>query len=247
MSTIFTPANTEAAAILGGDPNAIHYPGNEFGVQIVGGLHQLAYAIVQQGWHLGKTLEIKFREPIAVPSQAEFIPKPDGFVYKNTRVLTEGKYSDGLVPKFEAVSCFRYFLSDATKASSNWSSLDIIPRKKVAELLGNTEISDLCAALMLPANALARTLAENPSYLPWLYFPKVREEGHTAVLEDRIVLHMVGNSLNNPFSIETSAPMQNPNNKRGVILSVQVNGVYSAEIYLTGIPIRALSRVLKAD
>ncbi len=254
MPEIFTSLNTEMAAILGGDPNSIHYRDNKFGTQIVGGLHQLAYALTQTGWKPGHQIEVKFLLPIKLPTAAAFYLTKDGFVFMGEagQVLTSGELT--LIaeafpanPSSYAYSC-SYAITDdeiPVDAMKDWKNLSRLPRSAARETLQSGSITDLCLAVALQANTLARFLHEQKTVLPELYFPGVRE-GDTGVLESKLVLRMYdAPSQLDSLTIGAAPPRESPESKRNFVLNIGAGNIYSAEMHLARIPLRVLQRMLQ--
>lgn len=255
MPEIFTSLNTESAAILGGDPNSVHYRENSFGTQIVGGLHQLAYALTRTGWKPGHQLEASFHLPIKLPSAAAFYPTKDGFVFRDEagHVLTSGALTPtekafALSNPGCAYSCSYEITDDEipVDAVRDWKNLDRLPRLTARETLQAGSITDLCLAVVLQANTLARFLHGQKTIFPELYFPGVREGGNTGILESRLVLQMHdAPSRLDSVTISASLPFESAESKRSVVMRTGAGGVYSAEMYLTKIPLQVLQRMLR--
>ncbi len=255
MPEIFTSLNTELAAILGGDPNSIHYRKNSFDTQIVGGLHQLAYALTQTGWKPGHQIEVKFHLPIKLPTAATFHLIKDSFVFRGeagqvltSRELTPIAEAFPANPSSYAYSCSYAITDDEIPVDTlkDWKNLNRLPRSTAREILQSGSITDLCLAVALQANTLARFLHEQKTVFPELYFPGVRESGDTGILESKLVLRMYdAPSQLDSLTISAAQPRESPESKRNFVLNIGAGNIYSAEMHLARIPLKVMQRMLQ--
>jgi hypothetical protein len=253
--------NSRLAAMLHGDPNEIH-SNNRFGVIIAPGLMQLQGFLAMNNWQPGHSMDVTLETPLVVPnSKAEYFPNTSnsGFNYSleddrktfSTACIKQRTKSSqffGLV-----IKTYGYELSheNISLKDSDWQTYSKIPLDLVSKILPQTTEYTLerAAAVGVSANAFVRTLKDHPEFLPDLFFPKAREQGDQAVLEQRIVLYMGGSHNTKPLRrlwLNVHEIKPNPLSERGMIATVsEANGLYALEMYFLKIPKIILPRILR--
>ncbi|MDP2925712.1 MAG: hypothetical protein Q8N99_05050 [Nanoarchaeota archaeon] len=254
---LFTEENSRLAALLHGDPNEMHI-NNRFGRIIAPGLMQLQGFVAMHKWSPDKAIEVKLEKALAVPCNALYKCEEN-----TSYLLSDGEkiYSRALVKDLKQIqksgSClqkYRYELTDeqvSLDALRNWEDYRKIPTLLVSKIIPETDQKSLerIAAVGVSANAFVRTLKNNPLFLQDLFFPKAREQGKNAVLEEKIVLYMdqaYDGKRIEQFDLEVYPVRENPSNNKGLIATVsETNGLYFLEIYFVRIPLKIFSRLLK--
>lgn len=260
---LFTPENSQLAAMLHGDPNSVHYIGNEFGVQIVPGMQQLQLAVLSHGWKPGSKIEVRFATPIKLPSMVTYISSTSAAIFASQNDRTVFSVvtflnGDELGAVKQGMFAQDYVLGNNSENSATldelaeWDKDYAIPVKMLERTfpknVDNVDLFPAVAAVGRSINAVVRALAANKGVLPDLYFPRVRDEGTNGVLEERLVLHMgdVRPELAN-FSLKVASPVNNHENKHGIIIRVdEASGIYAVDLYLTIIPKPMLEKMLRS-
>ena len=259
MSTIFTPANTEAAAILGGDPHRIHYQQNELGFHLVGGIYQMMAALAQIGWLEGFQVELNFRAPMNQPTKAGFYINGNRFEFSESgkKPITEGMISQIKQWQTEPVwkhSCTYVVtdnVSDQAHLKANWDKMREVSPRALLAVLPPQNYSDASLAALssvnLMANALGMYLKSHPEVLPTVSYQGVREEGTESVLERKLSVRMEGPLQSfREFTIYAAGPMAVTGRDKDVILAVQAEtpfgNLYSAQMQLVRMPNRVFNR-----
>ena len=257
MTNLFTIENSRLAALLHGDTNEVH-KSNKFGKVIAPGLMQLQGFVSLFGWRENHMLEVLLKRPVVVPNP-ELNYETDGKTYSlkdNSQVYSTARLVKvESMPIFNNASYLSYNYSftkeNISLEDSDWLNYNMIPVDLVARIIPPKENPDLykSAAVGVSANSLVRALKDDPTILPDLYFPVVRENGENACLEEKLFLYM-GKSLDfekhNGFDLQVSSPKESLQNERGIIATIrESSGLYTLEMHLTKISLRLLKRMLK--
>lgn len=244
MSNAFSPEKSELAALLQGDPNPIHYRINHVGVQIAPGLEMLARGLQATGWKPGHIITIEFKDVLKLPSNAAIQTTPDGFEVRDDKI----SYATAAISKryvwrgFEAVDAWDYELMENTPQQRvPFDKVNGISRAQVRGLYSNDDgMTDAIAAMGIAANAFARSISAHADWMPELYFPPIRQDGQLGVLEQKIEVEMgARTNLGEKFMVFVERPYVDPENqKRGMVLSADVPGLYVLRMYLVQLPMK---------
>lgn len=240
---LFTPEKSELAAILQGDPNPIHYRENNIGVQIAPGLEQAGRIIKETGWLPGKQLIIEFHKPLKVPNDAKFRIRDGIEISDRNTVYSYTEILRGQPEATEFKDEWEYTLG-GSELPQDFLAYKNVPAEMVAKTYGSDDLAGIIAAVGLTANAIARSLNRHRDWLPELYFPPVRSEGTSAVLEKRITLTMTGTDIMDVFRVRVAEPIEPEGSRRVNVLRTEVEGLYQIDMHVVQIPHKLLGRIL---
>jgi hypothetical protein len=267
MRILFTEENSRLAALLHGDTNDAH-KNKRFGKIIAPGLMQLQGFVARHGWDAGKLIEVSLEKALVVPNPNagySFIEKGKSYILGDDfQTYARANIYDSRFPEFDEglVDFYNYSLTKEQATMSqlkDWRNYKKVPVNMVSKIIPETDAFSLDRVSMIgvSVNAMVKTLADNPLYLPDVFFSEVRENGENAVLEEKLCLYMGECDKDKGiekteeqqfFQLGVYEPRYDPNNKRRIIATVsESRGIFCLEIYLKKMKVEALKRVLEKD